>query len=59
MEIISEEIARFLEKHCKDGKDWKNMEADLLLLSSHAIEAYKDLIKETNDSYSPARKHNQ
>jgi hypothetical protein len=43
MEIINEMIVRFLEKHCKDGKEWKEMESDLLLLVANSLDAYKDL----------------
>lgn len=49
MDIINEEIARFLEKHCGDGNKWKDMEADLLLLVSHSINSYKQLIREANE----------
>jgi hypothetical protein len=58
VEVTEQQIARFLEKYCKDGKDWKDMEGDLRLITVHTIKDYQRLTKDT-ESYIPARKHNQ
>jgi hypothetical protein len=57
MELIHEMIVRFLEKHCKEQKDWCEMERELLKISTESIREYRELTKD-NDGYSPARKHN-
>jgi len=58
MEATEKGIARFLEKHCKDGRDWKEMEGDLRMLSVEIIKEFRELTK-GEEPYSPARKHNQ
>ena len=56
MENTEEAIARFLEKYCKDGKDWKEMEGDLRLLTVETIKEFRELTK-GQEPYQPARKN--
>lgn len=56
VEATEQAIVRFLERHCKDGKEWREMEADLRMLSVEIIKEFRELTKDV-EVYSPARKN--
>jgi hypothetical protein len=52
MELINEMIVRFLEKYCREGDDWCEMERDLLRISTESVREFRELTKDVG-AYTP------